>query len=236
MLTCLKLENLVPKKILVLLVLVMFTTMLGRSQQTNSTSQPAPTHVVPLKTFPKDQRFEAVSGDIKKAGEVYVIRIHSEAGYIVMPHFHPEDEHIVIVKGSWALGMGERFNPGALEIMDVGTYGLVAKKMAHFARSRTDAIVQVHGIGPFTTTYVTPMYVLTDQGVLLTTSASEPGQPTSNIPSGCFELKLGTRASGMLGEGLIIGAQCTPGQLTQYRIEKSDGERFWATSEELKTL
>src|SRR5437667_7406415 len=79
----------------------MFTTMLGRSQQTNSTSEPAPTHVVPLKTFPKDQRFEAVSGDIKKAGEVYVIRIHSEAGYIVMPHFHPEDEHIVIVKGSW---------------------------------------------------------------------------------------------------------------------------------------
>ncbi|HEX4487654.1 MAG TPA: cupin domain-containing protein [Terriglobales bacterium] len=151
-----------------------------------------------------------------------------------MPHFHPEDEHIVVVKGSWSLGMGGKFSADKLETMDVGTYGLVAKKMAHFARSKTDAIVQVHGIGPFTTTYVTPMYALTDQGMLYVKSASEPGQPTLNAPVGCFELMLGARASGMLGEGKIIGAQCTPGELTQYRIEKSDGERFWAVREEFK--
>lgn len=229
-----------PKNIPALILLVVFlmvfvvvTAISGRSQQADHAPQAAPSHVVPLRTFPRDLRFEAVSGDIKKAGEVYVIRIHSEAGYIVMPHFHPEDEHIVVVKGSWALGMGEKFSPDKLETMDVGTYGLVAKKMAHFARSRTDAIVQVHGIGPFTTTWVTPMYELTDQGVFLSTSAAEPGRPTSTIPSDCFELKLGTRARGMLGEGLIIGAQCTPGQLTQYRIEKTDGEHFWAQREEL---
>ena len=40
---------------------------------------------------------------------------------------------------SWALGMGERFNPDALETMEVGTYGLVAGKMAHFGFSRTEA-------------------------------------------------------------------------------------------------
>jgi hypothetical protein len=224
----------VLKRISALCMLLIFASGLVKSQQ--ASQQAAPTHVVPLKVFPRDQRFEAVSGDIKKAGEVYVIRIHSEAGYIVMPHFHPEDEHIVVVKGSWALGMGEKFSADKLETMDVGTYGLVAKKMAHFARSRTDAIVQVHGIGPFTTTYVTPMYALTDQGILVVKSASEPGQPTLNAPVGCFELTLGARACGMLGEGKIIGAQCTPGELTQYRIEKPDGERFWAVREELKPL
>ena len=199
---------------------MVFTALSARSQQPNVAPQPGQSHVVPLKAFPGEQRFEAVSGDVKVAGAVYVIRIHSEAGYIVMPHVHPEDEHIVVVKGSWALGMGERFSPAALETMDVGTYGLVAKKMAHFARSRTDAILQVHGIGPFTTTWITPVYELTDHGVLLSTSASEPGRPVSTIPADCFEWKLGTRARGMLGEGLIIGAQCTPGQLTQYRIQK----------------
>jgi len=226
----------VLRRISALFVLVLFSTISGRTQQAGSAQQSPRSHVVPLKSFPGEQRFEAVSGDIKKAGAVYVIRIHSEAGYIVMPHFHPEDEHIVVVKGSWALGMGEKFNPAGLETMDVGTYGLVAGKMAHFARSRTDAIVQVHGIGPFTTIWVTPMYELSDHGVLLSTSAAEPGQPTSTVPSGCFEWKLGTRARGMLGEGLIIGAQCTPGQLTQYRIQKADGERFWAMHEELKAL
>jgi hypothetical protein len=33
-----------------------------------------------------------------------------------------------------------------------------------------------------------------------------------------------------------MGAQCTPGELTQYRIEKQDGERFWAQRGELKVL
>jgi murein endopeptidase len=38
------------------------------------------------------------------------------------------------------------------------------------------------------------------------------------------------------GEGTIIGAQCTPHELTQYRIEKKDGERFWAQASELTAL
>jgi hypothetical protein len=224
----------VLKKTSVLSLLIAFTAISGWSQQPPD-AQPTHSHVVPLKPFSGEHRFEAVSGDVKKAGEIYVIRIHSEAGYVVMPHTHPEDEHIVVVLGSWALGTGDRFTPEKLETMDVGTYGLVSKKMAHFARSRTAAILQVHGIGPFTTTWVTPMYILSDKGVLLSTSASEPGQPTTTIPANCFEWKLGTRARGMLGEGLIIEAQCTPGQLTQYRIQKSDGERFWALREELST-
>ena len=164
-----------------------------------------------------------------------MIRIHSEAGYIIMPHTHPEDEHITVLKGTWALGMGDRFNPNALETMEMGGYGLVGKKMAHFGFSKTDAVVQVHGIGPFTTTWITPSYELTDHGVLLSTSANEPGRPTSAVPPDCFELKLGSHAPGTLGEGVVIGAQCTPGQLTQYRIERAAGEIFWAQRGELTT-
>jgi hypothetical protein len=37
-----------------------------------------------------------------KPGALYVLRLHREAGYIIMPHAHPEDENIVVVKGSWA--------------------------------------------------------------------------------------------------------------------------------------
>lgn len=152
-----------------------------------------------------------------------------------MPHVHPEDENIVVLKGSWAVGMGDRYNQQALEPMELGTYGLVQKKMAHFALSKTETILQVHGIGPFTTHWVAPMYELTDKGVLLETSAAEPGRPTPASPPGCFDLKLGARVRGGYGEGVVIAAQCTPGQLTQYRIEKPDGERFWAPRNELNT-
>lgn len=223
------------KSIPMLLIFLVLVTLSGKAQQAGASAQGIQGHVVPLKPFPREHRFETVSGDFTKPGALYVIRIHSEAGFIVMPHTHPEDENITVVKGSWALGMGDRFNRDGLEMMEVGGYGLVGKRMAHFARSKTDAIVQVHGIGSFTTTWVTPLYELTDKGVLLSTSAAVPGRPTATVPGGCFDLKLGEHARAGLGEGTVVGAQCTPGQLTQYRIEKNDGERFWAVRAELTT-
>src|SRR5216684_250607 len=130
--------------------------------------------------------------------------------------------------------MGDRFNRQSLEPMEVGTYGLVPKKMAHFALSKTDTIIQVHGVGPFTTQWVVPIHKLTDKGVLLETSAAEPGHPTPTSPP-CFVLKLGTRVQGSYGEGVVVEAQCTPGQLTQYRVEKPDTDHFWAQRDELNT-
>jgi hypothetical protein len=153
----------------------------------------------------------------------------------IMPHTHPEDENIVVVKGSWALGMGDRFSCGSLEPMEVGDYGFAPKKMAHFAFSRTDSIIQVHGIAPFITQWVVPVYELTDKGVLLKVSAGDAGSPVPTTPDGCFDLKVGTPVRGSYGEGMVVGAQCAPGQLTQYRVERADGERFWALRDELNT-
>src|SRR5260370_1263759 len=133
------------------------------------------------------------------------------------------------------IGMGERYTEQALERMEVGTFGLSPKKMAHFALSKTYTILQVHGIGPFTTQWVVPVYKLTAKGVLLQTSAAESGHPTPTSPPGCFALKLGDRVRGSSGEGVVVEAQCTPAQLTQYRIEKPDGDHFWAQRDELNT-
>ena len=216
-----------------LFILVVLAAVSIRSQQISVAQQAGEGHVVPLKTFPPDQRFETVSGDPAKSGAPFVIRIHAEAGYIIMPHTHPVDENIVVVKGSWAVGMGDRFNRQALEPMEVGTYALVPKTMAHFALSKTDTIIQVHGIGPFTTQWVVPLYKLTDKGVLLETSAAEPSHPAPTSPPGCFVLRLGDHVHRGSGQGFVVQAQCTPGQLTQYRVEKQNGERFWAQRDEL---
>jgi len=227
------------RRVSTLVILVVLMAVSVSSQQAGSAQQPAESHVVPLKAVSKldmDKRFERVSGDPAKAGLPFVIRIHAEAGYIIMPHKHSIDENIVTVKGSWALGMGDHFNRDGLEPMEVGDYGFVSKRMAHFALSKTYTIIQVHGIGPFTTQWIVPVYELTDKGVLLKTGAEDPGRPTPTSPDGCFVLKLGTTVHGSYGEGVLVGAQCTPGGLTQYRIEKPDGERFWAQRDELNTL
>jgi hypothetical protein len=194
--------------------------------------------VVPLKKFSVEalnKRIEVVHGDRTHPGEPFVIRIHAEAGFIVMPHTHPVDENIVILKGSWALGMGEHYRKDALESMEVGDFGFAGTGMAHFALSKTDTIIQVHGIGAFTVKWVVPMYELTDKGVLLKKTGEDPGTATTDYPKDCFVLKIGTRVRGSYGEGAVIGAQCTPGDLTQYRVQKADGSRFWGQRAELET-
>jgi hypothetical protein len=167
------------------------------------------------------------------SGVPFVIRIHAEAGYVIMPHRHPIDENIVVLKGSWALGMGEHYNAQALEPVEAGTFALAPKNMAHFALSKTYTILQVHGIDPFTTQYVVPVYKLTEKGVLLQAFANAPGHPAPTSPHGCFVFKVGDRVRGSSSAGIVVEAQCTPGQLTQYRVEGPFGDHFWAQRDEL---
>jgi quercetin dioxygenase-like cupin family protein len=90
-----------------------------------------------------------VSGDPNKPGAAFVIRIAHQANQLIVPHWHPEDEHIVVVKGTWYLGSGDVFDRSAMRQLNVGDYALMPKNMAHFGWSKTDSIIQVHGIGPF---------------------------------------------------------------------------------------
>ena len=193
--------------------------------------------VVPLNKIPSEQWIEKVWGDSDKPGLPFVIRIHNDAGYVVLPHTHPEDENIAIVQGSWSLGMGRRFSRSELEPMELGAFGFVPKKMAHFAYAKIETILQVHGIGPFENNVIDPLYQLTDKGVLLKPSLVKPGVPTPSSPLDCFELKIGARVHGEAGEGIVVGALCSPAnQFTQYWIRKPNSERFWATLQELKPL
>ena len=126
-------------------------------------SAQAPSHkVVPLNRIPSEQWIEVVSGDPGKRGEPFVLRIHNDAGYVCPPHTHPTDENIVVVKGNWSVGMGTRVNLSSVQPLEMGAYALVPAKMAHFCRSKTETIIQVHGVGPFSVDMVDPLYELTD--------------------------------------------------------------------------
>jgi hypothetical protein len=194
--------------------------------------EPAPI-VAPLTDAPADG-IEKVWGDPAKPGEPFVIRIHREAGHIVFPHTHPVDENIVVVKGSWAFGMGKRFDRSTLRRMEVGDYGMAGQGMAHFGWSQTDTVLQVHGIGPFTVEFVDPVYELTDKGVLVRTSLNKPAEPAPAVPPGCFGLSLGTQVRASLGEGVVVGGLCSPAnELTLYSLKKPTGGRFWAAPQDL---
>ena len=105
--------------------------------------------------FEKGAEMAVLSGDPGKAGP-FVVRLKAPAGFKVMPHWHPTDENVTVISGTFALGMGEKFDAAALKPLGPGGYGLMPAEMRHFAMAKTAVVVQVHGTGPFALTYVNP--------------------------------------------------------------------------------
>ena len=96
-----------------------------------------------------------VAGDLDKPGP-FVLRIKSPAGAKVPPHWHPGDEHITVLSGTFAIGMGDVFDAKKLTALPQGSYALLPREMHHFAQSKTATVVQVHGMGPFQINFVNP--------------------------------------------------------------------------------
>jgi hypothetical protein len=59
--------------------------------------------------------------------------------------------------------------------VDVGAFGFAPNNMAHFAWSKTETTIQVHGIGPFSSKLVDPAYELSDKGGVRAYLTAETG-------------------------------------------------------------
>ena len=105
--------------------------------------------------FEKGAEFAVLAGDPSQSG-IFVVRLKLPAGYKVAPHWHPTDEHVTVVSGSFAVGMGEKFDKATMKTLPAGGYALMPADMRHFAMATTATVVQVHGQGPFALTYVNP--------------------------------------------------------------------------------
>ena len=86
----------------------------------------------------------------------FIIRIKFPAGAKVPAHSHSAIEHATVLSGVLNMGTGDKLDtsktrplgPGSVSIMQVGTN--------HFAWFGEETVLQVHGVGPWTVTYVNP--------------------------------------------------------------------------------
>ena len=101
-----------------------------------------------------------VEGDFNVEGQPFVIRFRCADGAKTPPHWHPSDEYVTVLKGTFLVGMGETYDESKLQTMNVGNFILMPKEMRHFAMSKGETIIQVHGTGPFKVNWVNPAEVL----------------------------------------------------------------------------
>ena len=94
---------------------VVLSLALASAQQAQEVK--APTHVLltdaQIKwgegppSLPKGGLTAVLSGDPSKPGE-YTLRAKLPAGYKIAPHWHPTAEHVTVLSGTVAFGMGTR--------------------------------------------------------------------------------------------------------------------------------
>ena len=101
----------------------------------------------------------AVSGDPSAEGTPYVVRLRCVDGAKIPAHWHPTDENVTVLKGTFLAGMGETFDETKMMAMNVGNFVTMPKEMRHYATCKSETIVQIHGAGPFKVNWVNPSEV-----------------------------------------------------------------------------
>ena len=105
--------------------------------------------------LPPGAKVAVLSGDPAGTGP-FTVRVQFPAGYKVAPHWHPTDEHITVLSGTLAVGMGKVWDDKGMTDLPAGGYIVSAATMPHYAMARTATTFQVSGMGPFVTNYVNP--------------------------------------------------------------------------------
>lgn len=96
-----------------------------------------------------------LEGDPAQPG-VFTMRLKFPDGFQVRPHWHTQMEHATVIAGVLHIGMGEIFDRQATSAMPAGSFGFWPAGTRHFAWMEGETILQLHGQGPWTITYVHP--------------------------------------------------------------------------------
>ena len=95
-----------------------------------------------------------LQGDPTKPG-LYVVLNRFKPGNFSRPHFHPNDRFITVVKGTWWVATGNKFDPALAVAMPAGSFVTHFAKEVHWDGAKDEeAWVLIVGEGPATLTRV----------------------------------------------------------------------------------
>ena len=96
-----------------------------------------------------------VWGDPAKPGEMYIVRNRFTPGTFSPPHFHPETRYITVLKGTWWVGSGPKFDKNATTPVSAGSTVVHHPNQIHWDGAKDEeTVVQIMGIGPSATVRV----------------------------------------------------------------------------------
>jgi quercetin dioxygenase-like cupin family protein len=103
--------------------------------------------------FPPGAKMAVLQGDPSQASP-FTVRLEMPDGYTIPPHFHPTDENVTVIEGTFLVGMGDKADFSKPLTLAAGGFITAPANHHHFARAKGKTVVQVTAIGPFALTYV----------------------------------------------------------------------------------
>ena len=92
-----------------------------------------------------------VSGNPTQPGP-YVVRVKFAPGTMSPPHFHPETRYIVVLKGTWWVGSGPKWDRDATTPVPAGSLVVHHPNKIHYDGAKDEEVMlQIVGVGPSAT-------------------------------------------------------------------------------------
>ena len=104
-------------------------------------------------SLPPGAQVAVLDGDPAKPG-MFAIRIKFPDGYSVAPHWHPTDENVVVISGTFMMGLGDKADVGSMHSLPAGSFSRIPRRARHYARAKGETTIHLYGTGPFVLNYV----------------------------------------------------------------------------------
>jgi quercetin dioxygenase-like cupin family protein len=105
--------------------------------------------------LPKGAKVALLHGDPAKPG-LFVMRAKLPANYKIPAHWHPADEIVTVLSGTFFLGHGDKLDPAGGKGHAAGSFIAMPPKMHHYAYTKKETIIQLSTVGPWGINYINP--------------------------------------------------------------------------------
>ncbi|MDP3704270.1 MAG: cupin domain-containing protein [Candidatus Omnitrophota bacterium] len=106
-------------------------------------------------SLPPGAQFAVIEGDPKKEG-LFTMRLKLPAEYRIPAHWHPADEHVTVISGTFNMGTGDVLDTTNGTALPAGSFAVMPAQMHHFAWTSEATVLQLHGVGPWQINYLNP--------------------------------------------------------------------------------
>jgi quercetin dioxygenase-like cupin family protein len=141
----------------IVVALVTLTPTAGGSQTHADHLMVAPADLkwADVPSLPAGAKIAVIEGPMNEA-KPFTMRLRLPADYQVPAHFHSAIEHVTVISGTFNMGTGDKLDTKATRALGAGSVAIMQPGTRHFAWTKEETVVQVHGVGPWTVTYVNP--------------------------------------------------------------------------------